>query len=85
MFFVALLVCAGSTAQDFRWTKMTHERVKVKRGTDPDMAEVMQGLSDLAYTGDISTAAQEEIWYATTQGEMMQYATPSRNRPVKLK
>ena len=72
MFFVALLVCAASTAQEFRWTKMTHERVKVKRSTGTDMVEVIRDLSDLTYTGDISTTAQEEIWYATTQGEMMQ-------------
>ena len=59
-------------------------RVKVRRSTGPDMVEVIRDLSDLTYTGNISTTAEEGIWYPTTQGEMMQYATPSRNRPVKL-
>ena len=84
MFLIALLVMMGSTAQDTRLTKVTYDRVKVKRDTGPDMEEVIQGLSNLAYTGNISIEAQEGKWYATTKGEMMQYATPSRDKPVKL-
>ena len=73
MFFVALCaICAASAsvAQDFRWTKMT--RVKVRRSTGPDMSEVLRDLSDLTYTGNIKTTAQEGVWYPTTQGEMRQ-------------
>ena len=77
--FHVLLVLMGSTAQDTRLAKVTYEGIKVKRDTGSDMEGVIQNLSNLIYTGDISAEAQEGQWYATTKGEMMQYAMPNRD------
>ena len=63
--FHVLLVLMGSTAQDTRLAKVTHEGLKVKRDTGSDMEGVIQNLSNLIYTGDISAEAQEGQWYAT--------------------
>ena len=82
--FHVLLVLMGSTAQDTRLAKVTYEETKVKRDTDSDMEGVIQNLSDLTNTGDINTDVQEGQWYVTTEGEMMQYAMPDKDKPVKL-
>ena len=42
-------------------------------------------IEGLQYNGDISNAPQGRDWYASTQGEVLQYTTPSRNTPLQYK
>ena len=48
------------------------------------LQEVIHALENLNYVGDISSEAQEDIWYATTTGEVVEYATPDEDPPVTL-
>ena len=47
------------------------------------MEEIIQAIKGLNYIENISRAAQDGEWYATTQGEMLEYTTPSKETPVK--
>jgi hypothetical protein len=84
LLLVALVTFGASVAQDLRWTNKVKVKVRRQTETDPDMAEVARTLSEMTYTGEIQTSAQDGVWLPTTQGVMQQYTTPSKAIAVKL-
>ena len=64
-------------------TRVTKRGFKVRRDLSPTLEEIIEVITNLNYIGNISKQAQEGEWYATTQGEMLQYTTPSRETQVK--
>ena len=66
-------------------TKVAERGIKVKRDLSPALEEANQAIRGLNYIRDISTAAQDGDWYATTKGEMLEYTTPSKEIAVRWK
>ena len=61
------------------------QKIRGKREDQgPKLQEVIKALENLNYVGIISSEAQGDTWYATTKGELLEYATPNKNIPVKL-
>ena len=91
------LMTFASMAQDLRWTNKGQARVKRQSvpepepetepepDPDPDMGRMALTLEGLVYEGEIKPEKQEGEWLPTTQGKMMQYATPSRFTEITLK
>ena len=48
------------------------------------LQEIIAAMESLEYRGVISQEAMEGLWYPTTSGEVLQYATPDRDTPVTL-
>ena len=53
-------------------TVLEKKVTKVKRDLSPALEGAKQALRGLNYSGDISTAVQDDKWYATTKGEMLE-------------
>ena len=65
--------------------EVKNQKYLEKRGDQqPKLQEVIEALKNLNYAGTISAEAQDDKWYATTQGEVLEYATPDKNTPVTL-
>ena len=61
------------------------QKIRGKREDQgPKLQEVIEALENLNYVGIISSEAQGDTWYATTKGELLEYATPDKNTPVSL-
>ena len=75
-----ILVITTIMSEKVKPQTMRHKREDRR----PRLQEVIYALENLNYKGNISSVAQQNIWHATTKGEMLEYATPSADTPVTL-